>query len=205
MEVHFKVGRKDNKLYNRYKNEVDEILTRKIFTLDLVKPKDKNSKITTIKKKPLNFIYVLVAIETDKINTLYKILKQNIMPSWFKIEKQKDGEIKRLPELNLDSETVKKNKEKLVEHLNSVYSIISENNLTNIIDKEKLVEYKQLIEEKLKEMLEVEKETFKQSFYRYKYEELNNNIKDILTIRDYIDYSYNPLKEFIENNKDCEE
>lgn len=197
VEIHFNMKRKDNKLYNRYRNQVDELLTRKIFTLDLVKPKDKNSKIETVSKKPLNFIYVLVAVETDKVNTLYRILKQNIMPSWFETKKDENGELIRLPKLNMQSSLVKTNKEKIISHLKSVYEIVSENNLLDILDKEKLLEYKDLVDKKLSEMLLIKNETFEQSFYRYKFEALKDNIKDISTIREYIDYAYKPLEEFI--------
>lgn len=197
IEAHFSIGRKDNKLYNKYRNEVNNLLKAKVFNLEMIKPKDRKLTIEELSKKPLNFIYTLIATEFDKINTFYMILKRNIMPSWFKIEGDKDNLIIK-PELNDQSFAIKNEKEKVIEIIKATYKIISENNLyENLISNDRIDELINLINTKIKE-IEKLPDSFKKVFYQCKYKELQEALELVPKFRTYIDSIYPAIKTFIE-------
>lgn len=193
VESHFRIGRKDNKMYNRYKKKIDEILYKRVFRLDLVKPKDRELSLKTLLKKDLNFLYVLLMTECERAGFLFSTLRKNIPPAWIKID-HVDGKVKALPELNEQSLQVKDNKEKIGKHISLICKYIKENELEkDIRSKERYEEYIKLIDIKLSEMKSIENETFEQSFYRYRFEELEYLYKDILVIEEYLSTYLDPI------------
>ena len=119
VEIHFKIGRKDNKMYNKYRKQIHEDLYKKIFTPDLVKEKDRKLTLKTLIKKENKFLYVLLMTEFQLLGQLYEVIRKNIPSNWLKFE---DGKV--MPELNLQSNIVKNNKEKINKHLEELYKTI---------------------------------------------------------------------------------
>lgn len=197
VEVHFNIGRKDNKMYNKYRNEIDGILHKRIFRLDLVKAKDRTSTKKTLLKKDLPTLYVLLATEFERLGFLHDTIKKNIMPSWLKIESDKDGKVTVKPELNPQTQSIKGKEDIVLKHISEVYSYIQKNELENDLrDKERYIELSEIIHTKLSELKSnKEDETFEQSFYRYNFEQLDYLYKNILVFVDYINLYLPAIKE----------
>lgn len=198
-EVHFKIGRKDNKMYNKYKKQIDELLHNRIYFLGLVKDKDRKLTVKTLLKKDYDFLYVLLMTEFQLIAQVYETLRKNIPYGWLKFE---NGTV--LPELNMDSSIVKNNTQKILNHLNNLYTSLNKEEITlGIRTKERYTEYQKIIKEKLSE-LENNKssETFEQSFYRYSFEELDYLYSDILIIEEYVRSYMDVLSKLNESTKE---
>lgn len=189
VEIHFKIGRKDNKMYNKYRKQIHEDLYKKIFTPDLVKEKDRKLTLKTLIKKENKFLYVLLMTEFQLLGQLYEVIRKNIPSNWLKFE---DGKV--MPELNLQSNTVKNNKEKINKHLEELYKAISVDEIMNSIrSEERYLEYSKIIKDKLEDMKRIKNETFEQSFYRYAFEELEYLYSDIKVMIEYVNSYINAL------------
>lgn len=203
VEVHFSIGRKDNKMYNKYKNEIDQILHKRIFRLDLVKPKDRTSTKKTLLKKDLPTLYVLLATEFERLGFLHDTIKKNIMPSWLKTDSDKDGKFIVKPELNTQSPSIKGKEGIILKHISEVYSYILKNELENDFrEKERYIELSEVVCIKLTELEATKKdETFEQSFYRYNFEQLDYLYKNILSFVNYINSYLPAIKEIYNKQK----
>lgn len=196
VEVHFKVGRKDNKMYNKYRKQIHNTLYNRIFYLGLVKDKDRSLTIKTLKKKDNDFLYVLLMTEFQYLGQLYEVIRKNVPYGWLKF---KNGEV--LPELNLESNVVKNNPEKILNHLKELYKSISVEEITSTIrSQERYLEYQSLIKDRLAEMKKVEQETFEQSFYRYAFEELDYLYSDAKIMIQYVNSYMDALSKLSGND-----
>lgn len=200
IEVHFNIGKKDNKMYNKYKKKVDELLYKRIFKLDLVKSKDRTSTKKTLLKKDNSTLYVLLYTEFERLGFLHDTIKRNIMPSWLEKDVSKDGKIYKIrPELNPQCQSIKGNEDKIIEHISNVYLYIKENELENDLrSNERYMLLSEIIDEKLEEMYNIKNETFEQSFYRYNFEVLKTLYKNILVFSDYVSLYLPAIKEIYE-------
>lgn len=203
VEVHFKAGRKDSKLYNRYRNKIDEILHQRIFKLDLVKAKDRSSTKKTLLKKNNETLYVLLYTEFERLGFLHDTIKKNIMPSWLGKDIDKNGKILEVKsELNPQCQSIKGNEDKVLKHISNVYSYIKENELENDIrSNERYIMLSEIIDEKLQEMNSIKNETFEQSFYRYNFEVLKALYKDILIFSNYVNLYLPPIRKIYESEE----
>lgn len=200
IEVHFNIGKKDNKMYNKYKKKVDELLYKRIFKLDLVKSKDRTSTKKTLLKKDNSTLYVLLYTEFERLGFLHDTIKRNIMPSWLEKDVSKDGKIYKIrSELNPQCQSIKGNEDKILEHISNVYLYIKENELENDLrSNERYMLLSEIIDEKLEEMYNIKNETFEQSFYRYNFEVLKTLYKNILVFSDYVSLYLPAIKEVYE-------
>lgn len=205
VEVHFNVGRKDSKMYNKYKNQIDEILHKKVFRLDLVKAKDRTSTKKTLLKKDLPTLYVLLITEFERLGFLHDTIKKNIMPNWLKTNTDDEGNFIVKPEINTQVKLNEEKKDVILKHISEVYSYIKNNELENDYKgKERYIELFEIINLKLSELeSNKETETFENSFYRYNFEQLEYLYKNILTFVNYIDL-YLPVIKEIYNSQNKE-
>lgn len=127
--------------------------------------------------------------EFQLLGQLYEVIRKNIPSNWLKFE---DGKV--MPELNLQSNIVKNNKEKINKHLEELYKAISVDEIMNSIrSEERYLEYSKIIKDKLEDMKRIKNETFEQSFYRYAFEELEYLYSDIKVMIEYVNSYINAL------------